>query len=49
MDKTANLLISLKNGGNAGKQTVMVPFSNFSGEIAKALFKAGYLASYANR
>jgi len=47
MDKTANLLISLKNGGNAGKETVMVPFSNFMGEIAKTLFNAGYIASYA--
>lgn len=49
MDKIANMLISLKNGGNAGKQTVMVPFSNFTGEIAKALFEAGYVASYAKK
>jgi small subunit ribosomal protein S8 len=49
MDKTANLLISLKNGGNAGKETVMVPFSNFMGEIAKTLFNAGYIASYAKK
>ena len=49
MDKIANLLISLKNGGNAGKETVMVPFSNLSGEIAKTLFNAGYIASYAKK
>jgi small subunit ribosomal protein S8 len=49
MDKIANMLISLKNGGNAGKQTVMVPFSNFTGEIAKTLFEAGYVASYAKK
>jgi len=49
MDKIANMLISLKNGGNAGKQTVMVPFSNFTGEIAKTLFNAGYVASYAKK
>jgi small subunit ribosomal protein S8 len=49
MDKIANMLISLKNGGNAGKGTVMVPFSNLSGEIAKTLFNAGYIASYAKK
>lgn len=49
MDKIANMLISLKNGGNAGKETVMVPFSNFTGEIAKTLFNAGYIASYAKK
>lgn len=49
MDKIANLLISLKNGGNAGKETVMVPFSSLSGEIAKTLFNAGYIASYAKK
>ncbi len=49
MDKTANMLISLKNGGNAGKETIMVPFTKFTGEIAKTLFNAGYLASYAKK
>lgn len=49
MDKLSNMLISLKNGGNAGKATVMVPFSNFSGEVAKTLFNAGYIASYAKK
>src|SRR4051812_23308047 len=49
MDKTANLLISLKNGGNAGKESIIVPFSNFTGEIAKTLFNAGYIASYAKK
>lgn len=49
MDKKANLLISLKNGGNAGKATVIVPFSKFTGEIAKTLFNAGYIASYAKK
>lgn len=49
MDKTSNLLISIKNGGNARKETIMVPFSKFTGEIAKALFNAGYIASYAKK
>ena len=47
MDKMSNLIISLKNGGNAGKVTVMVPYTNLSGEVAKVLFDAGYIASYA--
>jgi small subunit ribosomal protein S8 len=49
MDKISNLLISLKNGGNAGKETVMVPATKLSGEIAKTLFNAGYVASYAKK
>lgn len=49
MDHTSNMLISLKNGGNAGKATVTVPFSKFKAEIAKTLFGAGYVASYAKK
>lgn len=49
MDTTANMLISLKNGGNAGKTTVIVPFSKLSAAIAKTLFNAGYIASYAKK
>lgn len=43
------MLISLKNGGVVGKETVMVPFSKLTGEIAKTLFNAGYIASYAKK
>lgn len=49
MKITADLLISIKNGGNARKESVMVPFSKFTGEIAKTLFNAGYIASYAKK
>ncbi len=49
MDKISNMLISLKNGGVVGKETVMVPFSKLTGEIAKTLFNAGYIASYAKK
>jgi small subunit ribosomal protein S8 len=49
MDHISNMLISLKNGGNAGKVTVTVPFSNLKAEIAKTLFGAGYVASYAKK
>ena len=49
MDKLSNLIISLKNGGNAGKESVMVPATKLSAEIAKTLFKAGFIASYAKK
>lgn len=49
MDHISNMLITLKNGGNAGKTTVTVPFSKLKGEIAKTLFNAGYVASYAKK
>jgi small subunit ribosomal protein S8 len=49
MDSTSNMLISLKNGGNAGKATVIVPFSKLSAAIAKTLFNTGYIASYAKK
>jgi ribosomal protein S8 len=45
MDKLANLIITLKNGGNAGKGSVMVPATKLSAEVAKTLFKAGFIAS----
>lgn len=46
MDSISNLLISLKNGGMVGKETVEVPFSNLKARIAETLFKSGYVASY---
>ncbi len=46
MDRISNLLIALKNGGNAGKATTTVPFSKLQAAIAKTLFDAGYVASY---
>ncbi len=49
MDTVSNMLISLKNGGNAGKTTVIVPFSKLSAAIAKTLFNTGYVASYAKK
>ncbi len=49
MDKTSNLLISLKNGGNSGKEFTTMPYSKFLASIAKALFDAGYIASYSKK
>ncbi len=49
MDRTSNLLIAIKNAGYAGKTTATVPFSKFQSSIAKALFDAGYIASYSKK
>jgi small subunit ribosomal protein S8 len=49
MDKPSNLLIALKNGGKAGKEFATLPYSKFTASIAKALFDAGYIASYSKK
>ena len=49
MDVIANMLNTIKNGGTAGKESVLVPFSNYKTAIAKALLDAGYVAGYQKR
>ncbi len=49
MDKISNLLISLKNGGNAKKEFTTLPYSKFQAAVAKTLFDAGYIASYSKK
>ena len=49
MDGISNLLIGLKNGGNAGKQITTLPYSKMLSSVAKALFDAGYVASYSKK
>lgn len=46
MDVLANMLITIKNGGSARKETVLVPFSKFKASVAKALLDAGYIGGY---
>ena len=48
-DPIADMLIRIKNGGKAGKEIVEMPFSQLKEEIAKVLFKEGYIASYAKK
>src|SRR3989344_2099356 len=43
MDKISNLIINIKNAGNAGKEHASVPFSNFKMEVAEVLKREGYL------
>lgn len=48
-DPIADMLISIKNAGNAGKSMAVVPFSNMKETIAVVLFQNGYIASYAKK
>lgn len=49
MDVIANMLNTIKTGGFAGKESVVVPFSNYKTAVAKALLDAGYIAGYQKR
>lgn len=48
-DPIGDMLVSLKNAGNAGKATAVVPFSIIKESIASVLFQNGYIASYAKK
>ena len=43
------MLNTIKNGGIAGKESVLIPFSNYKTAVAKALLDAGYIAGYQKR
>ena len=49
MDKIADMLIAIKNAGNAGKESLLLPYSNYRANIARALFQAGYIKSYSQK
>lgn len=48
-DPIADMLIRIKNAGNAGKDMTEVPFSQLKESITEVLFKQGYIASYAKK
>jgi len=48
-DPIADMLIRIKNGGNAGKDIVEMPYSALKEAIAKVLFAEGYVSSYAKK
>lgn len=48
-DPIADMLVSIKNAGNAGKVFASIPFSSMKEAIATVLFKHGYLTSYAKK
>ena len=45
MDTIANMLVQIKNGNNAGKTSVVVPFSNIKYAIATLLEREKYVGS----
>ena len=49
MDKIADMLVAIKNAGNAGKESLTIPYSNYRADIARALFQAGYVKSYSQK
>lgn len=46
MDQISNLLISLKNAGNVGKTTVIVPHSKVKEAIAEVLKSEGFIKTF---
>jgi small subunit ribosomal protein S8 len=48
-DPISDMLIRIKNAGNAGRETAVMPFSKVKEAIAEVLFKHGYIASYAKK
>jgi len=49
MDKIGDMLVTIKNGGNAGKSSVQIPYSGYKMNIARALFQEGYIKSYSQK
>jgi small subunit ribosomal protein S8 len=49
MDKIADMLVIIKNGSKAGKQTVAIPYSGYKANIARALFQEGFIKAYTQK
>lgn len=49
MDRIANMIISLKNAGNAGRETVVIPYSKLKHSILDALKKEGFIKNFEAR
>lgn len=49
MDKIANMLTTIRNGGAQNKEFVFVPFSIYKLAIATKLFDVGYIDSYTRK
>ena len=48
-DSIGDLIIQLKNAGNAGKATIAVPYSEFKFQVADKLKEKGYAKSVSQR
>jgi small subunit ribosomal protein S8 len=49
MDSISNMLIVMKNGGLAGKESVSFPYSKMKQAIASCLKKAGYVGEISKK
>lgn len=49
MDSIANMIISIKNAGNAGKASVVLPYSKLKEAIANVLLKEAYVKSVSKK
>lgn len=49
MDPIANMIIGIKNAGNAGKEFVVLPYSKLREAILNVLLKMGYVKSVSKK
>jgi small subunit ribosomal protein S8 len=49
MDSISNMIIIMKNGSLAGKESVLVPYSKMKNAIAECLKKAGYVTEVSKK
>ena len=49
MDPISNMLIVMKNGSLAGKESVFLPYSKIKNAIAECLKKEGYISSISKK
>ena len=49
MDSISNMIIAMKNGGLAGKESVLMPYSKLKNAIAVCLEKEGYASSVSKK
>ena len=49
MDSISNMLITMKNGGSAGKEAVLLPYSKIKHAIAECLKKEGYVKNISKK
>jgi len=49
MDPVSNMLIMIKNAGNASRDVVVSPYSKFTHAIASCLLKEGYIKTVSKK
>lgn len=49
MDSISNMIITMKNGSLAGKESVLIPYSKMKNAIGECLKKAGYVSEVSKK